>query len=210
MEALQVQLNNACTDFHSLDQELVKLRALSQRLSMCKQANENAMTTGSDLFADLVIDPEDVYLNQTAIPTIVTNTAMEVLGRCDGSDSDQPFPTQSFVMQTFFLLKEKTDARNKSKEKYEKIQGKYARTKDHAEKQQSKKRRWAEIGIEKEAKARCQEVKEKHLARRNQINRVRKNCKKIKKVRPEEALSEASLCVCAPHHHSLTKCGFEK
>lgn len=192
-ERLEEKLNQACSKSTELEQKIQKLQQVAKKLSSQELLNgENV--AGFELMSKLGLDNADPFLSE-ALPTIVTN-ACEDYPNQDGEPFagdfwNRPVPAQALLQYTYFFLKDIQEAYKKTREKYTKLQAQFAKLTDKLDSTKAKRKQHAETGLKKVEKSRQPDARELHLARRNQINRVRRGVKKQKKVRPEESLSEA-------------------
>lgn len=155
-----------------------------------------AMTSRNDLsLDDLVVatGAEDPFIIDLFLPHIFHDAQKEMAQESstgDSGDLEQKCPGQLLLKHAFFQLKEVQDAKKQVDMKHSNAQDRYIKYKSNLSKQTSKKRKLAEIAcnqlLEKDDKV----AQDRRLARRNQINRHRKNITKIKKVRSEDNLPE--------------------
>ena len=123
----------------------------------------------------------------------------------DAEISEESLPGQTLLKHAFFQLKIAEDAYTKAKEKNELVQKRYAKTKADFDRQNSKKRKAAAVECER-ITVQDEEKNTSRLARRNQINRKRKNIKSFRIKRSEEHLPEAGSALFTIDNCNKTSC----
>lgn len=194
--ALGEKLTAACSDFHTLQEKVAKLKDLTRKCSRSSDLADGSTITATDFVRTMEIPPEDRWLNDDVMPKMIKN----ILDQCPDekvqpSEEEiwtRPLPAELVIEETFFRLKGETDAFKKAQEKYESLKVKHNKLMEKTTSQMHKKRKTAEKGIAEETAG--PELHQQKLARRNQINRTRRGVKTIKKVRNEEGLGEAGSC----------------
>lgn len=196
MRTVGERLTKACAEESTLAEKLAKVKAISKMVSRLEQVANDEDMSGQQLKQLLPIEESDVLLNQEILPAIVTRAyAEENVTHQEESGLDKPIPAQAFLTQTFFILKDVQTEYKVANDRYERLRVKYAKLIGNKEKRILRRTTNAKKGIEKVEAVRGH-GRERFLARRNQISRLRKGVKKIKVSRSEDNLPQVHTHGC--------------
>ena len=139
------------------------------------------------------VDIQKPFFHEEFVPKWSLRSAIEHTGNSEEELGprfwETPIPCKILVKQAFFLQKEAEVQWEAACLRQTKLQEKFASFKKECADREARKRAKAQAATEQlllKNSADGAEVRDQALARRNQINRVRKSIQKPKRVRPEE------------------------
>lgn len=161
----------------------------------------DALQSESSLFSNKEVNQEELiqmagmqedFIVDSFLPGIFAKAHADAPTETSAQDK---VPGRIIVKHLFFALKDAEDARATARKNHAAAQRQFAKHRDIKVFTMSKKRKSAEMECER-ITVNDEVTKEIKLARRNQINRKRKNITKVKKKRSEDHLPEAHSWVC--------------
>ncbi len=188
MESLEAKILKTCSAEGDTLVQVEAARKFTLALPCDPNIIQNKLLTPTDLLTATQTTDSDFICN-VFLPAIVREAQKEGVPGAATSD-EEGLPGQTLLKHAFFQLKTAEDAWSKAKATNEAVQKKYATAKGSFDKRTARKRKAAAVECDRII-APDAELKERKLARRNQINRKRKNITKIRKERSEEHCPEA-------------------
>lgn len=181
--SLEKRVVQTCDYYGSLEETLEKARKFTQALPCIPEVFQNESFSIEEVSKAVHEEPAS-FVTDVFLPTVFAQGKKEV------AMEDGKLPGQMILKHCFFQLKVLEDAVVKAAKMHASAQKQYGDHQQSTSKTHTKKRKAAEMECNKILEDdRAQ--KESLLARRNQLNRLRKNIKKVKKVRAEDHLPEA-------------------
>ena len=190
--ALQNKLEETFQEIKRLEEASKALEDFTLALAGCPEVAANAMISASEL-ASKVARPSSQYFDNELM-SLWSSRAVEERAVADadvlahGNEfEDEKLPARHLVKHAFFIEKEVKDGCEQAKKKHQALKEKYNAATEGLDKNAKRRRKTAEKMrsqmLEGTVDPMAKAVK---LARRNQINRVRKSIRKPKRVREEE------------------------
>ena len=191
---MQQCLNEACSEYHAANDINQRVKTLTSKMKRSfGPEDDDFEICGNDLGDKLEIDPEDSLTRDRIIPQICEESAKE-LGNFDEDYMSKPVPGDLLLQHAYFTFKVETDVVKSRKETYEKAKNKFQKLQEKISKRKHDKLEIAERVVKQAEDWKDNPaLKERHLARRNQLNRRRNNFKRVKAKRDalEKGLPEA-------------------
>ena len=189
---MQQRLNEACSEYHAANDINQRVKTLTSKMKRSfGPEDDDFKICGNDLGDKLEIDPEDSLTRDRIIPQICEESAKE-LGNFDEDYMSKPVPGDLLLQHAYFRFKVETDVVKSRKETYEKAKNKFQKLQEKISKRKHDKLEIAERVVKQAEDWKDNPAsKERHLARRNQLNRRRNNFKRVKAKRDEKGLPEA-------------------
>ena len=189
---LEEKLNSKRCEVSDLEQKVQLLSLLTSAMVASPVIQGEDQKSAFELIAAIGFSTDKPEMLDELMPLVVADAVM------DGSNGDmagdfihQPITGQILLQHTFFMMKSVKDQLNKAKSQLETLRRKHAKLCDKHQQQRVRKRKAAFEAVESVQMQQQEDVAETRLARRNQLNRIKRGIKKIKKQRSEEDLPEA-------------------
>ena len=208
LEALQERLNKACSEYHTANDINERARSLTSKMKKSFGAEDDFQICGNDLADRLEIDPGDSFTRERIIPQICEEAAKE-LDNFDEEYMSKSLPGDLLLQHAYFRFKVETDVMKSRKEIYDKVKTQFQNLQEKTSKRKLDKLEIAERVVKREEALQANpSLRERKLARRNQLNRRRHNVKRVKAERDkiEKGLPEAWIsCHVLKHLDVSTK-----
>ena len=186
-------MNKACSEYHTANDINERARSLTSKMKKSFGAEDDFQICGNDLADRLEIDPGDSFTRERIIPQICEEAAKE-LDNFDEEYMSKSLPGDLLLQHAYFRFKVETDVMKSRKEIYDKVKTQFQNLQEKTSKRKLDKLEIAERVVKREEALQANpSLRERKLARRNQLNRRRHNVKRVKAERDkiEKGLPEA-------------------
>lgn len=191
LEHMENKLTTTCSQNSTLRERLQIVRDFNQKLLQLPELHQNEKCTCVALLEKISLESTDPWFAESHLADVW----MGALKECDIELEDvydqcvwkqTALPLRTIMKHAFFGERDLEESQKGHAEKYQKLQRQLQDTKHGWSKSSSRKRARTKAVIEKFQQKNEPAVRSKKLARKNQINRMRKNHKKPRVIRDEE------------------------
>lgn len=196
LECIENRLNKSCSQNSTLDERLQIVRAFNQRLLQLPELHQNQKCSCVALLEKLSWESTDTWFEETHLADVWIGGMKDcdiALENVDDLDlwKHSELPLRTIMKHAFFGERDLEESQKSHAQKYQKLQRQLQDTRSGRSKACSRKMARTDTVIKKFQEKNDPAVKSKKLARKNQINRSRKNHQKPRVIRDEESLPQA-------------------